>query len=337
MHPSSASNILKKMLMYDFAKKLQLHFCYRCNLEICNFKDISIDHVINYLHSSDPRKYFFDVNNIKFSHIRCNIKHKGCSTRKSYFQYTQSKGKTQFKGVIIGGKDPNKFIANFSINTNGKRVTKRSHEFETAIEAAKFYDLWIIEALGINAITNESLGLYESKSIECQINDKQKTNISEKQLGINPSSAFGILRKMVLFNLYKKLNLNFCYRCSLEILDHLSFSVDHKINFLHDLKAKDLFFDLTNIAFSHLSCNSSHARKVKQFISKKETVTGFRGVTFNQELRGLNKFRAIVFDNKKIIKQKVFNNAIDAAKCYDEWVIEKFGAEAITNKKLGKL
>ena len=58
--------------------------------------------------------------------------------------------------------------------------------------------------------------------------------------------------------------------------------------------------------------------------------------TWAEEL-GADVKRHARSDNKKIIKQKVFNNAIDAAKCYDEWVIEKFGAEAITNKKLGKL
>ena len=40
-----------------------------------------------------------------------------------------------------------------------------------------------------------------------------------------------------------------------------TFSIEHKETWLDKDKAKELFFDLTNISFSHLSCNIARARK----------------------------------------------------------------------------
>lgn len=42
-------------------------------------------------------------------------------------------------------------------------------------------------------------------------------NKKTKQLGMPFGTANGRLKKMILFDLIKKLNLNFCYRCGFEI------------------------------------------------------------------------------------------------------------------------
>jgi len=35
-------------------------------------KELSIEHITPYLDSDDPKKLFFDLNNIAFSHLKCN-------------------------------------------------------------------------------------------------------------------------------------------------------------------------------------------------------------------------------------------------------------------------
>ena len=40
MNPSTASNKLKKNLMFHLAKRLDMHWCYQCGSEIKSEKDI---------------------------------------------------------------------------------------------------------------------------------------------------------------------------------------------------------------------------------------------------------------------------------------------------------
>lgn len=79
-----------------------------------------------------------------------------------------------------------------------------------------------------------------------------------EQLGMPYGTAFGQLRKIILFDLVRKLSLNICYRCGLEIQDPKSLSVEHKRNWM-DVDVS-LFWDLENITYSHLSCNSRASR-----------------------------------------------------------------------------
>jgi len=58
--------------MYDLAKRLDIHWCYQCGAEIESSKDISIEHIIPWLHSEDPKGLFFDLKNVVFSHKSCN-------------------------------------------------------------------------------------------------------------------------------------------------------------------------------------------------------------------------------------------------------------------------
>lgn len=74
-------------------------------------------------------------------------------------------------------------------------------------------------------------------------------------------TASNRLRKMILFSMAKKLNLTLCYRCNREIKDIKNFSIEHKIAWLDSHNPIELFFDLDNIAFSHLSCNIKMAKK----------------------------------------------------------------------------
>jgi hypothetical protein len=47
--------------------------CYRCNLKIIDISTLSIEHKVSWRKADDPIYAFYDLNNIAFSHLRCNI------------------------------------------------------------------------------------------------------------------------------------------------------------------------------------------------------------------------------------------------------------------------
>ncbi len=79
------------------------------------------------------------------------------------------------------------------------------------------------------------------------------------QLGMPLGTAYAKLRKSVLFKLVKQTNQNVCFHCKKTIESIDEFSIEHKIPWLDN--NPDLFWNLDNIAFSHLTCNVSAARK----------------------------------------------------------------------------
>ena len=65
---------------------------------------------------------------------------------------------------------------------------------------------------------------------------------------------------MILFSLLVKDKLNFCFQCN-KVIDKIdNLSIEHKIPWLDSKNPVELFFDLENIAFSHLSCNAGAGR-----------------------------------------------------------------------------
>ncbi len=88
------------------------------------------------------------------------------------------------------------------------------------------------------------------------------------QLGMSHSTASNQLRKIVLFNLLVKHKENNCYRCTKPIEEIEQLSIEHKTPWLDSKNPVKLFFDLENIAFSHLNCNISEARKPFKILDK---------------------------------------------------------------------
>ncbi|MEE9215520.1 MAG: HNH endonuclease [Thermodesulfobacteriota bacterium] len=72
MPHGTASHRLKKMILFNLAMKLNFLTCYRCTRLISNIDDFSIDHVKAWQQSKNPKLSFFDINNIRFSHSKCN-------------------------------------------------------------------------------------------------------------------------------------------------------------------------------------------------------------------------------------------------------------------------
>lgn len=48
--------------------------CFQCGEPIETVEDFSIEHKVPWLDSEDPVKMFFDLTNVAFSHISCNVK-----------------------------------------------------------------------------------------------------------------------------------------------------------------------------------------------------------------------------------------------------------------------
>ena len=74
MDPGTASNRLVKALLFSFGKKLDMQWCFHCGAQIESYKDMSIEHKVPWLHSENPLKLYFDLDNIAFSHKSCNYK-----------------------------------------------------------------------------------------------------------------------------------------------------------------------------------------------------------------------------------------------------------------------
>lgn len=93
----------------------------------------------------------------------------------------------------------------------------------------------------------------------------RKTNEEKrKQLGMPFGTAAGQLRKSLLFQYVKLAKGAICFHCNKPIDTIEEFSIEHKIPWLHSGNARKLFFDLNNIAFSHLFCNLSEGYRHTQ-------------------------------------------------------------------------
>ena len=81
----------------------------------------------------------------------------------------------------------------------------------------------------------------------------------EEQLGMDLGTAQHQLRKCVLFGLVSETFGTKCFRCSKEMTKD-DFTLDHKIAWRNSAKARKLFWDVENVAWSHLVCNTQASR-----------------------------------------------------------------------------
>jgi hypothetical protein len=85
---------------------------------------------------------------------------------------------------------------------------------------------------------------------------KQRSSRIAEQLGMSHGAAAQRLRKNLLFHLLKRLKENMCLVCKQEIVDSSELSIEHIKPW--EGRSTDLFWDIENISFSHLSCNRPH-------------------------------------------------------------------------------
>jgi len=71
--PGTASNRLRKALLFQFVRLAREDVCHQCGKKIRSLDEFSIEHMEPWLDSDDPKEKFFDLDNIAFSHLGCNI------------------------------------------------------------------------------------------------------------------------------------------------------------------------------------------------------------------------------------------------------------------------
>ena len=81
----------------------------------------------------------------------------------------------------------------------------------------------------------------------------------KEQLGMSPGTAANRLKKMVLFSVLERHGENVCFQCGEKITSYEDLSIEHKEPWLNE--KSELFWDLNNIAFSHLRCNCAAASR----------------------------------------------------------------------------
>jgi hypothetical protein len=94
MDDSTASHKLRKLILFSLVQQTEQDVCYRCRTKIETVEDISIEHKMPWLDSSDPINVFFDLNNIAFSHLKCNIANRR-KPNKKYFSDDELKEANQ--------------------------------------------------------------------------------------------------------------------------------------------------------------------------------------------------------------------------------------------------
>lgn len=91
----------------------------------------------------------------------------------------------------------------------------------------------------------------------------------KEQLGMHPSTASGKLLRDIIFESVVIKNKHTCYLCGGE-LTRDTFSIEHKDPWLDSDDPSANFFDLDNIAYSHLSCNAGASRQPKRKCMSKD-------------------------------------------------------------------
>lgn len=134
-------------------------------------------------------------------------------------------------------------------------------------------------------------------------------------LGMPHGTARNRLLKSLLFNFVKATGNDICYRCNLAINTEKEFSIEHKISWQNSEKPLELFLDLTNIAYSHLSCNIAAARlgTAQEDCSKRNSPKPNCGCALCKELdsanrkawwRKMTKEERVAYRRDRYLKQK---------------------------------
>lgn len=154
----------------------------------------------------------------------------------------------------------------------------------------------------------------------------------EQKLGMSFSAAHSRLKRDIIFHLLKQIDKDACFRCGKKIETAADLSIDHKEGWLYSDNPSSVFFDMNNIAFSHIGCNSTAKKCPRNTWNK----TGYKGVYSTGD-----RFRARighkVSGQYKIKHLGTFDSIEEAAKAYDLASKELHKDKAVTNEDLGLL
>ena len=131
-----------------------------------------------------------------------------------------------------------------------------------------------------------------------------RVNANEKktaQLGMPLGTASGKLKKLIMFDLVKRLGEDGCFRCGDRIESASELSVEHKLPWLDEDPA--LFWDLSNVAFSHLGCNVRAARQPRKIAYPE----GYKWCGKCQQMKALEEFSPMARLNTVLGRRRACN------------------------------
>ena len=73
MNFGTANQRLRKLIMWTLVCKTDQNVCFRCEQRIEDIDDLSIEHKEPWQSADDPKAAFFDLENVTFSHLKCNV------------------------------------------------------------------------------------------------------------------------------------------------------------------------------------------------------------------------------------------------------------------------
>lgn len=83
LNEGTAASRLKKRILFHYVKLANQHYCFQCKKEIIDVKDFTVEHKVPWLDAENAAELFNDINNIAFSHLKCNI----VNARKKYCEH----------------------------------------------------------------------------------------------------------------------------------------------------------------------------------------------------------------------------------------------------------
>jgi|WetSurSiteA1Bulk_404760.scaffolds.fasta_scaffold01794_2 hypothetical protein len=69
----TANAKLRKAILFQLLQETGKDICFQCGKKIEEIESLSIEHKKSWMAAKDPIKSFYDLNNIAFSHLKCNI------------------------------------------------------------------------------------------------------------------------------------------------------------------------------------------------------------------------------------------------------------------------
>jgi membrane-bound lytic murein transglycosylase B len=73
MNHGTATHRLRKAIIFDFVQQAGRDTCYQCGKQISFIDELSIEHIQPWQKAANPKEAFFDLKNIAFSHLKCNV------------------------------------------------------------------------------------------------------------------------------------------------------------------------------------------------------------------------------------------------------------------------
>lgn len=116
MPHGTACGKLRKKILFDLLERLGQDRCYHCGQAIGGPDNLSIEHKIPWMDSDDPPALFWDLDNVTFSHTRCNYgSRRNTPARTGHVPWNKQLVAPGFKWCSRCGEEPK---ANFSKNAS---------------------------------------------------------------------------------------------------------------------------------------------------------------------------------------------------------------------------